>query len=53
MKILHSFFYLALLLQWPLTLSHAEDHQDAPSLDAAGFDALMEEISNWGRWGAG
>ena len=51
MKILHSFFYLALLLQWPLTLSHAEDHQDAPSLDAAGFDALMEEISNWGRWG--
>ena len=51
MKIAHTFLCLALSLMLPSMLSHADDHKGAPSLDAAGFETMMKEISNWGRWG--
>ena len=47
MKILNVFLFLALTS----AVSWADHHKRAPSLDAAGFDAMMKEISNWGRWG--
>lgn len=47
MKISNVFLFLALTS----AVSWADHHKSAPSLDAAGFDAMMKEISNWGRWG--
>ena len=47
MKILHIFLCLV-LSSMP---SYADQHNSVPLLDAAGFDTMMKEISNWGRWG--
>ena len=51
MKNFHTFLCLAVSLLLPTILSHADDHKGVSSLDAAGFDTMMKEISNWGRWG--
>ena len=51
MKNFQTFLCLAVLLLLPSILSHADDHKGVSSLDAAGFDTMMKEISNWGRWG--